>query len=646
MVTAMKRAFLAGLLATLAAALLWSQQVPPVTPPTFPPQPPNQPADSDDPAEAAQHGVARLSLMRGNVSVRQGESGELSAGVMNAPLLKEDAVLTGDQSYAEVQFDAVNMVRIAQNSEVRFGEVQYHNYALQVAAGTATYRMLRDGDFLVELSLPQVSVRPLHAGTYRVSVLPDGTTEIRVLSGDAEVYSAHGSEKLAAAQMMLVRGTENDPEYQILSSPMPDEWDRWNDRRDAELNRSVSQRYVSPDIYGTEELDANGNWQYDPAYGNVWVPNVDADWAPYREGRWDYEPYYGWTWISYDPFGWAPYHYGRWYHGGRGWCWYPGAIGARYYWHPGLVAFFGWGGGGFGSGVSLFGSFGYSHVGWVPLAPHEAFHPWYGSGRSGYIASNVNIINTYRNARIESGVTSMRSGDFGRIPVSRTNFVRASSGDLARGGAIRGQMPFSPSRESYRFSDATVNRQGLPRTNPAQTFVSRGNLARQGGSVTNLNQNQGWRRMEGSSSGPGFARGPQPGAGNRGWQRLDTGTPNGVSRPQYSAPQAPSRPNFGGGGPGYRPAPSYSAPQAPRQLAPQQPVRISPPIVRERGASGGGGPDVHSGFGGAHSNPGGGGSRPSGGGGGRPSGGGGGRPSGGGGGHSGGGGGHSGGGHR
>ena len=120
------------------------------------------------------------------------------------------------------------------------------------------------------------------------------------------------------------------------------EWDRFNDRRDADLNRAVSPKYVSQDIYGTEELDANGSWTYDPSYGNVWVPRVAAGWAPYRDGRWVYEPYYGWTWVSADPWGWAPYHYGRWYQGSFGWAWYPGPIGGRHYWRPALVGFFGW----------------------------------------------------------------------------------------------------------------------------------------------------------------------------------------------------------------------------------------------------------------------------------------------------------------
>src|SRR5262249_10367016 len=149
----------------------------------------------------------------------------------------------------------------------------------------------------------------------------------------------------------------------------------------------------------------NGQWVYDAPYGNVWSPNVAADWAPYRNGRWSWIDWYGWSWISYDPWGWAPYHYGRWYHGPRGWCWWPGSVQSRHYWSPGLVAWVGFGGGG-----------GFGHVGWVPLAPYEPFHPWYGGGyyrgvggryggNHSTIVNNVNVTNIYRNARVNNGLT-------------------------------------------------------------------------------------------------------------------------------------------------------------------------------------------------------------------------------------------------
>jgi hypothetical protein len=287
MVTAMKNKIvampiLALIAATAATVAMWAQD-----PQAAPPQGQQAQGQSGpDQGDSPENGVARISFVQGNVSVRQDSNGDQTAAVVNGPLLKDGALITGENSQAEIQFDAVNLLRVAPGSEVRLGDLQYHRYPVQIAVGTATYRMLRDSDAEIEISLPAVAVRPTRAGAVRITVQPDGQSEITVLAGEAEVYSARGSQNVSAGQMMMVRGTEADPEFQVVAAPAQDEWDRFNDRRDAGLNRAVSPRYVSPDVYGTEELDANGTWTYDPSYGNVWVPRVEVGWAPYRTGRW------------------------------------------------------------------------------------------------------------------------------------------------------------------------------------------------------------------------------------------------------------------------------------------------------------------------------------------------------------------------
>src|ERR1700693_4105066 len=72
-------------------------------------QPPQQP---DDDGYAPEHGVARISLVNGDVSVRRVDSGELSAAVMNGPLVVDDFLSTGQNGRAEIQFDFGNMIRV------------------------------------------------------------------------------------------------------------------------------------------------------------------------------------------------------------------------------------------------------------------------------------------------------------------------------------------------------------------------------------------------------------------------------------------------------------------------------------------------------------------------------------------------------
>jgi hypothetical protein len=318
-------------------------------------------------------------------------------------------------------------------------------------------------------------------------------------------------------------------------------------------------------------------------------------------------------------------------------------------------------------------------VGWVPLAPYEAFRPWYGRGITNVnVVNNVNIVNNYRNARFVNGVngvTSMQAGQFGRGAVNSGNFVRASQADLRGAGSIQGRMPVTPAATSNRLSDRAVNTAGMPAANANQRFAGRSNFAGSNpgstgatpsgsprafnGAVSNAGasnngasnagaSNNGWTRMtprgstpaggqgsvaQGSGAGAGGQATANRGAGyatNGGWRSFNPGAGgnNQTSAPgsngNPAAPRGgnatPTAPN-GSNGSGYRGgAPGASSTPQTRGFTPQQqPVRISPPIVSNRGASGAGPaarPDVHSGFGGAHSGGGGGGNRGGGGGGG------------------------------
>ncbi len=547
------------------------------------------PANNENTADTPNRAVARVSIINGVVSVRRGDSGEAVAAALNAPLTGTDRLLTGEGSRAEIQFDAANMIRLAPMTEVRLGELAYHRYQIQIATGTTLFRVMRDNESEIEISTPSIAVRPLKRGVYRITVKADGTTEVTVRSGEADIASPKGTEKLAAGKTMEARGPADNPEFQVVAGLAQDQFDQWNLDRDRDLEKSVSGRYVNPDINGTEELDANGRWVNDPSYGQVWVPTVDPGWAPYRVGRWVWVDYYGWTWVSGDPWGWAPYHYGRWYQGPYGWAWWPGAVYGPYYWRPALVGFFGWGGGvGFGVG------FGFGNVGWVALAPFERFHPWYGPGIYGRgfgavnIVHNTNVTNIYRNARVANGVTSMASNQFGRTGVNGSNYVRANATDLARAGAVRGSMPIAPSRESTHFSSAAAGASGMPHTSDTSHFYSRSSAASPSSRVSFDQQRQAMTRSAGSSiSRPAAASSAvRNSAGPMGTPSSSGG---GIQRGTPSAPSASTNPStsgswqrFNGNNSG---ATSGGTNGSISSGSHSQAVRINPSVVQSRGNS-------------------------------------------------------------
>jgi hypothetical protein len=147
---------------------------------------------------------------------------------------------------------------------------------------------------------------------------------------------------------------------------------------------------------GADELTGYGSWESDPNYGAVWYPNVGADWAPYREGAWSYVAPWGWTWIEAEPWGFAPFHYGRWIERGRRWGWVPAADPAAGYtpvYAPALVSFFG-----LAAGAAITADLiGDGRIGWVPLAPGEAYRPPYST--SGAYIDRLNRLDVPRDAR-------------------------------------------------------------------------------------------------------------------------------------------------------------------------------------------------------------------------------------------------------
>jgi hypothetical protein len=576
------------------------------------------PAHAQD-ADDQQRGVARISLMNGEVSVRRGDAAEWVAGVINAPLMSDDRISTAPNSRAEVEFDASNVMRIGGNAEVHLAQVSDGRYQLEVARGTITWVVLRPSSANVEVDTPSVSVRPNQRGVYRIAVNEQGETQVMSRSGQVEVFTPRGSEWVAAGKMMLARGNPSDPEYQIVNAPPFDDWDHWNQERDQRMLQTNSYQYVPQGVYGAEDLDQYGTWANVEPYGYVWRPTVGigVDWAPYRTGRWVWEDWYGWTWVSYDPWGWAPYHYGRWFHEPRfGWCWYPGVLGRRHYWSPALVGWFGFGGGG-GFG------FGFGNIGWVPLAPYETFHPWWGRGFYGrgfnerINITNINVTNVYRNARM-GGVSGMNVNDFhnGRF---HGGISRFSGNQITTAGAIRGAMPLAPGRNHLQFSDraaaftprSTTNTRFFSQQRPAavqrvpfeqqrSAFGSRGGV--QGGGALENTRPQGAQRSGGGWRNFGAPGGGSPQAASS--AQSAEGRRFGGGQPMNQAPQqsrgnfernaAPSaapqqRQNRGSWGrfgePGGSTRPSYASPRSEyqgRSAAPNPRYGVPGGIVRER----------------------------------------------------------------
>jgi hypothetical protein len=417
--------------------------------------------------------VARISLIHGDVSTQRGDSGGWGSTSVNAPVVRGDEVATGQDARAEIQLDYANILRLAAHTQAKIADLTPRRIQLQVGQGYASYTRLKGSEADVEIDSPNVAVRPLRPGRYRVQVISDAQTDVIVREGEAEITTPQGSTRVHEGEIITIRGTD-EPEYKVSSAPDRDDWDTWNSERDHVVRDSESVGHTNRYYTGVNDLDGYGRWVYVPGYGNVWQPYQTVEWAPYQTGRWVWQPYYGWTWVSYEPWGWAPYHYGRWFYYRDSWCWWPGPlyVGYRPLWSPAFVFFVGFG---HRSG------FGFGSIGWFPVGPHDPFYPWYGHGfhhvnvvnitvinnfhgRGGYIAplavrgrqpyfSNAHLALT--NPRVRGSITSVSAENFGRGGHEGWRHG-VEEHELRESRVMTANLPVVPSRESLHAGNGNA----------------------------------------------------------------------------------------------------------------------------------------------------------------------------------------------
>ena len=455
-----------------------------------PPGPAPSPAPASPTVEAGNdntHGVARVSFIHGDVTMQRGDSGDFSSVALNTPLMTGDKVATGDASRTELQLDYANILRLDQNAQATIATLENNRIQVQVSQGLAFFSVLKGSQADVEIDTPNVSLHPTREGRYRVQVNSDGDSLVTVNDGEAQVSTSEGSTTVKRGQLITVRGTGTDAQYKVTEAPNVDEWDKWNRDRDDTIYNATGYQKTNRYYTGAGDLDAHGTWSEVPDYGQVWVPRVDSDWAPYRDGRWVWEPYWGWTWVSAEPWGWAPYHYGRWFLSGGAWAWWPGPIYPAYrpIWAPAYVSFFGFGGGvGFGVG------FGFGSIGWFPIGPCDFFHPWWGGFRDRFGVVGFDRIGGFRegiaplhggdrfsnardvlvNDRLRQGVSGVPAGSFGRGGVAARTVAAA---DVRGGRVMTGNLPVVPTHDSLRTSERPVNSAVASRMSAQHSFLSK-----------------------------------------------------------------------------------------------------------------------------------------------------------------------------
>ena len=105
-------------------------------------------------------GVARISLLEGDVSTQRGDTGDWSAAALNQPVVGGDRISTGDRSRAELQLDHANILRLGNNAQAKVATVERTQIQVQVGQGLVYYSIGKDSEAEVEIDTPNAAIRP------------------------------------------------------------------------------------------------------------------------------------------------------------------------------------------------------------------------------------------------------------------------------------------------------------------------------------------------------------------------------------------------------------------------------------------------------------------------------------------------------
>lgn len=390
--------------------------------------------------------VARISHLQGTVSYARGdEPDDWQPADYNVPMTLGDRLYTGRRSRLELQVHGGDVIWVGSRTDLAVLNLteDTKQFAMKSGVGSFQIRQLEDDD-VWEVDTPNAAITFERPGLYRVDVDRDGNTRVSVERGAATVAAGGGQISLNSGEAVAIDGIDS-PRYDVLAVSSQDTWDGWVTGRSGRFRRSASYNYISADIVGADDLDTHGSWRSIPDYGMAWSPSsIEVGWTPYRQGHWMWQDPWGWTWISTERWGWAPYHYGRWVTWSSRWYWVPGPRAVRVTYAPALVAFVG-GSPGFSASVTIGGG---GYVGWFPLAPREAYVPWW----SPRPTVNINVTNvTYINRTYVTVVnqsTFVSGGIVARHVVTDRTVVR----EVVSAPVIHGTVPVLPTLASTRVS--------------------------------------------------------------------------------------------------------------------------------------------------------------------------------------------------
>lgn len=294
--------------------------------------------------------VARVSDVRGTLSVRGEQEEEASAVYANAVLRAGDTLWSDRDTLAELELENANWVRLSEDTKLEIRGLEALP-EFRLWSGSVYLDFGDHGGRGCFLRTPAGDVEVAPQSVVRVDLGAANDARVSVWSGEARVVPDGGTpERLYSSDRAYLEDGRLADEPRRFDRDDRDSFDSYHRERVDYYIHRPAPRELERGLLGDRELQEYGTWI---VIQNIryWQPRCEPDWRPYSRGYWSVLPGWGYTWVDYQPWGFITGHYGRWlWLPVYGWVWYP-----SYAWRPAWVAWSSWD----------------DYVGWAPLDPWD-----------------------------------------------------------------------------------------------------------------------------------------------------------------------------------------------------------------------------------------------------------------------------------
>ncbi|MGI9056435.1 MAG: FecR domain-containing protein [Pyrinomonadaceae bacterium] len=241
-----------------------------------------------------------ISAKAGGVNYIQGKVAVAKNNSRSGYLVKGDKleigekISTGANGRVEILLNPGSFVRLGENTDFEFVSTSLDDLKIKLTRGSAIFELIADDEFNVSIETPQAGFRAIESGIYRVDVLADGSGQIFVYNGRAEINDANATV-VKKSRTATVSGKNVSVEK--FDRDDKGELDLWSKARAKELAK-VNSKLQRDDLRNSllNSFNRRG-WGFYDSFG-VWAFDRFS-------GQYCFVPFgYGWG----SPYG---YYYGR-----------------------------------------------------------------------------------------------------------------------------------------------------------------------------------------------------------------------------------------------------------------------------------------------------------------------------------------------